>query len=100
VGSNAKQTFTLTINQAPAITSAAAASFTHGVAGSFTVTATGFPAPTFTKTGTLPAGVTLTSAGKLSGTPAAGAVGTYPITITAGNGVTPNATQAFTLTVH
>jgi hypothetical protein len=70
------------------------------VAGSFTVTATGFPAPTFTKTGTLPAGVTLTSTGKLSGTPVAGAAGSYPITITASNGVGSNATQSFTLTVH
>jgi hypothetical protein len=35
----------------------------------------------------------------LSGTPAAGTAGTYPFTITASNGVLPNATQSFTLTV-
>ena len=35
----------------------------------------------------------------LSGTPAAGTGGTYPITITATNGVSPDATQTFTLTV-
>ena len=35
----------------------------------------------------------------LSGTPAA-APGTYPLTFTAANGVLPNATQSFTLTVN
>jgi hypothetical protein len=34
----------------------------------------------------------------LSGTPT-GATGTYPFTITASNGTSPNATQNFTLTV-
>ena len=36
----------------------------------------------------------------LSGTPAAGTGGSYPITITASNGMSPNATQSFTLTVN
>ena len=92
-------TITAATNTAPAITSASSTTFFVGSAGSFTVTATGTPAPTFSKTGTLPSGVTLTSAGLLSGTPAAGTAGTYPITITASNGVSPNATQSFTLTV-
>ena len=70
-----------------------------GVPGSFTATATGFPAPTFGETGTLPAGVTFSSAGVLSGTPAPGTAGSYPITITATNGVSPVANQAFTLHV-
>ena len=35
----------------------------------------------------------------LAGTPAAGTAGSYPITITATNGVSPDATQSFTLTV-
>jgi hypothetical protein len=35
----------------------------------------------------------------LSGTPAAGSAGTYQFTISADNGVTPNATQGFTLIV-
>ncbi len=100
VGSNATQSFTLTVGQPPTITSADNTSFTVNTAASFTVTATGFPAPTFTNTGTLPTGVTLSSAGVLSGTPALGAVGTYPIAITAANGVGSNATQNFTLTVN
>ena len=89
-----------TVQQAPAITSANATTFAVGAAGTFTVTATGFPAPTFSKTGALPAGVTLSAAGVLSGTPGANTGGTYPITITASNGVVPDATQNFTLTVN
>src|SRR5207302_6600685 len=88
VGSKATQSFTLTVNQAPAITSANATAFTVGTPGSFTVAATGFPAPTLTETGTLPTGVTFNAGtGVLSGTPAAGTTGTYTITFTAANGV-------------
>lgn len=84
---------------APAITSANNTTFTHGVANTFTFTATGSPAPTFSVTGgSLPAGVTLTSAGVLSGTPLAS--GSFPITVEASNGVGTAATQAFTLTVN
>ncbi len=97
---NATQNFTLTVNEAPAITSAASATFTLGAAGSFSAKATGFPAPTFSETGVLPSGVTFSSTGVLSGTPAAGTGGTYPISITASNGVSPSATQNFTLTVN
>ena len=97
IGSNATQSFTLTVDQAPTITSASSTTFTVGTAGSFTVIASGFPTSTFSETGALPTGVTLSSAGLLSGTPAAGTGGTYAITITAANGT--NATQNFTLTV-
>ena len=62
-------------------------------------TATGTPAPTITRTGTLPTGVSF-SGGVLSGTPAAGTGGTYPLTFTASNGVGSNAVQSFTLTVN
>ena len=96
---NATQSFTLTVDQAPAITSANNTSFIVGTAGSFTAVATGYPTPTFSETGVLPSGVTFTSGGVLSGTPAAGTGGIYPFTITASNGISPNATQSFTLTV-
>jgi Tol biopolymer transport system component len=101
---NATQSFTLTVNQAPAITSANAATFAVGSAGTFTVTTSGFPtAATITTTGALPAGVSFTNNGggtaTLSGTPASGTGGSYPLTITAANGVLPNATQSFTLAV-
>jgi hypothetical protein len=100
-GTDATQSFTLTVSQAPAITSAGSAGFTVGTAGSFTVTATGYPSPTLSETGALPSGVTFnTSTGVLSGTPGANAGGTYPLTFTASNGVGTNATQDFTLTVE
>ena len=99
---NATQSFTLTVNAAPSITSANAATFTVGSAGTFTVTATGYPtAMTYGVTGMLPTNVALnTTTGVLSGTPAAGTGGSYPLTITASNGITPYATQSFTLTVQ
>jgi hypothetical protein len=100
VGSNAVQNFTLTVNQAPTITSANNTTFGVGNAGTFTVTRTGFPTPTLSESGALPSGVTFnTTTGVLSGTPAAGTQGTYPITFTASNGVGSNAMQSFTLAV-
>ncbi len=93
----------LTITAAPTITSVASATFTKGTAGSFTVTTTGTPVPTLVRTGALPSGVTFVDnnngTATLSGTPAAGTSGTYPLTLTAANTVLPNATQSFTLTV-
>ena len=91
------------VNQAPVITSGSSTTFTVGAAGSFTVTATGVPTPSVSESGALPSGVTFVNNGNgtatLSGTPASGTAGTYAITITASNGVTPAATQSFTLTV-
>ena len=101
---NATQSFTLTVDQAPAITSTGHTTFTVGQAGSFTVTTTGFPTAGITETGALPSGVTFADKGngtaKLEGTPATGTQGTYPFTITAANGISPDATQNFTLTVQ
>jgi hypothetical protein len=94
-GSVVTQAFTLTVYD---ITSDNNKVFTEGVAGTFTVTAN--LTSTFSLTGSLPSGVTFnTATGVLSGTPAAGTNGTYPLTITASNGASPDATQAFTLTV-
>lgn len=99
----ANQSFTLTVQEAPAITSAAAATFGLGGPGSFTVTTTGFPDPTLTSSGVLPDGVTFTPNGDgtatLAGTPAPGSGGTYPLMLTADNGVGAAALQAFVLTV-
>ncbi len=95
---NAIQAFTLTVDAQPVITSANSTTFTENTPGTFTVTATGTPAPTFSETGPLPTGVTLSSAGVLSGTPTQ--PGSFPIAIDAANGVSPDATQDFTLTVN
>src|SRR5205807_1880794 len=92
--------FSLPTLAPPVITSANNTMFTVGSNGSFTVTTTGIPTPTLSESGTLPSGVTFnTATGVLSGTPAAGTAGVYPITFTASNGVPPDAIQSFTLTV-
>jgi hypothetical protein len=102
VGSNAVQNFTLTVNQAPAITSASATTFTVGTGGSFTVTATGYPTPSLGENGALPTGVSFVDnhngTGTLSGTPTTG--GIFSITFTASNGIGSAAMQTFTLTVN
>ncbi|MGH9573097.1 MAG: LamG-like jellyroll fold domain-containing protein [Candidatus Acidiferrales bacterium] len=104
VGSSATQSFTLTVNQPPALTSANGTTFTAGTPGSFTVTTIGTPTPSLTESGPLPSGVAFTNKGNgtaaLSGTPASNAAGTYPVTITASDGVDSPATQNFTLTVN
>jgi YVTN family beta-propeller protein len=92
------QSFTLTVREAPSFKSSAKDTFVAGTSGSFQVSANGFPAPTFTEAGALPGGLTLSPAGLLTGTPAAGSGGVYPITITASNSIS-SANQAFTLTV-
>ncbi len=99
----AQQTLTIGVVKPPAITSPEAATFATRTVGTFTVTTTGNPAATITETGALPAGVTLVDnhdgTAILSGTPPLGAGGSYPITITAANGVGAIATQSFLLTV-
>jgi hypothetical protein len=105
INPNATQNFTLTVNEAAAVTSSTSATFTVGSPGTFSVTTRGFPAPTLSKgAATLPSGVTFVDNGNgtatLSGTPAAGTGGTYPMTITAHNGIGSDGTQNFTLTVN
>jgi len=101
LGGTNTQSFTLNVDQPAAITSVNHATFAVGSSGSFTVTATGFPAPNLSVAGTLPTGVTFNSGtGVLSGNPAAGTGGIYPVTFTAHNGVGADGSQGFTLTVN
>jgi len=99
----ATQAFTLTVHEAPAITSPGTATFTVGQAGSFTITTRGFPEPTLELAGTLAGGIGFTDKGDgtatLSGTAELGSGGSYPLTLTAGNGVGTAATTDLTLTV-
>jgi len=92
----------------PQITSANSTTFTPGVAGTFTVTTTGFPTGAsmlISELGALPAGVNFVNnnngTATLSGTPGALSQNSspYALTITANNGIAPNATQGFTLNV-
>jgi len=100
---NATQAFVLTVTQAPTFTSPPSATFSVNVPGSFIVETRGNPVATLTKTGTLPSGVSFLNNGdgtaKIAGTPAVGSAGNYSVTVTAANGVMPNATQVFTLAV-
>jgi Putative Ig domain len=101
----ATQNFTLTITRPPAITSVNNATFIVGTPSTFTfATRNSVPKATLSYTGTLPAGVSFVpnnnGTATLSGMPASGSEGVYPITITAVNGTLPNATQNFKLTVQ
>ncbi|HSS18996.1 MAG TPA: DUF4214 domain-containing protein [Pyrinomonadaceae bacterium] len=105
VSPNGSQSFTLTVNEAPRISSGDHVPFMIGAFNSFTVkTDRGFPTPALSKSGSLPSGVAFTDNGNgtatIAGTPAGGSGGTYPLTITANNGTAPNATQSFTLNVN
>ena len=106
---DAMQAFTITVQdappvlEAPAITSDASTSFTVGTAGTFTITTTGSPTPTLTLDGAQPAWLSFVDntdgTATLSGTPDAGSDLSYSFTITARNGVSPVATQDFTLRI-
>src|ERR1019366_10070590 len=54
VAADATQSFTLTVDQNAAISSGNNTTMTVGVAGTFSVTATGFSAPTLSETGAFP----------------------------------------------
>lgn len=102
----AVQTFTIDVlavlgpPAAPQITSAPLAAATEGTAYSYTVVATGNPPPALSASG-LPGWLAFdAAAGTLAGTPGAADVGTVgPITITAQNGISPDATQTFSIAV-
>jgi hypothetical protein len=91
-------------NDALAITSADVETFKVGEDGSFAVSAEGASPITLEESGDLPDGVTFTDeddgSATLEGTPDAGTAGIYDLTITASNGVEPDVTQDFTLTVE
>jgi hypothetical protein len=84
----------------PTISIAATAAATVGSAFSLAATGTGVPAPTYSiSQGTLPAGLSLSSSGTISGTPSAGAGGVYSLKVKATNAV-GNAEAPLALTVN
>jgi len=97
VGSATSSEVTLSVAQAPVFTSLFSTTFVVGQSNSFTFTASGVPAPTFSVSGTLPSGVSH-SGSTLFGTPASGDVNSYALTISATNS-SGTATQSFTLNV-
>jgi len=103
VGPSASQTFTLTVDQAPAFVAGGQADLYVGESGAFDVHATGYPDPSVTESGAIP-GVTFTDGGGgtgiLSGAPSAQAAGVHTLTFTASNGVGPPAAMALPVTVR
>ena len=98
-GNRLTSTVTGGAGTAPQFTSTNKTTFAVGLAGNFTVTATGNPAPGFSATG-LPSWGSLNSTnGVLSGTPPNTNGAPFTLTLTASNGILPNATQTFTLAV-
>ena len=98
----ATQTFSLTVNLLPPLTITTASPLPSGVAGavySQTLTASGgVPPYSWSRTtGTLPAGLALSSAGAISGTPSAAGTSTFGITVT--DSASNTTTQTFSLTV-
>ena len=99
-GSATSSAATLTVGTSPVFTSSATATFVATQPGSFQVTASGSPQPSFEiVSGSLPSGITLSTTGVLQGTAALAAVGDYPITIRALNGIGTPPTQNFTLII-
>jgi hypothetical protein len=88
---------------AASITSSPSSTFVVGHGKSITNSAAGSPTPFLYEVGTLPSGITFTNnangTATLSGTPASGSSGTYPLTIGASNGVAADGMQNYTLTV-
>src|SRR5262249_2858747 len=70
-----------------------------GLSNSFTLMATGAVAPTIAVAGSFPPGVSFTSPATLSGMPPDGSGGAYLLTVTASNGISPNAAQNLTVKV-
>jgi hypothetical protein len=88
---------------APSFTSGASTTVQAGSSLSYQVSTDASPTASVTAIGALPQGVTFTQEGggaaQISGTPALNTAGTYYLTLTASNGISPNATQYFTLVV-
>ena len=95
------QTFTLHVQQAPSFISPSTSTVGTGQPYSFTVTTSGTPVASLSEDGALPSGITFTDNGDgtatLAGTPTQS--GTFPLILTAHNGVGADASQALTLTV-
>lgn len=87
----------------PKFTSAAKVTFRHGRPAHFTISTSGFPAPSLKISGKLPMGLRIKIRGDrafISGTPAAAGQGrTFKITITATNGIAKPATQTLAIKI-
>ena len=96
-GANIEAAFSA-VSGATAITSSDNASFSSGAGGTFQVTATGTTPITFSLSGQ-PSGVTINSTSGLITVANTVPPNVYYFDVIASNGVSPNATQSFTLSV-
>ncbi len=107
ISPNAVQSFTVTVTTvsvAPVITSTPVITVEEASPYSYTVSATGTPAPTFSATGAagaaLPSWLSINATtGVLSGTPGNADVGSHSVVVKAANGISPDAEQTFTIEV-
>jgi len=99
VGTDGKGSFKSVADGVPVISAPASAICTIGAPCSVKVSATGWPAPTMSVSGSVPGMVLDSSSGVLSGTPV-GAGGSYQLIFTASTGVPPDASRAVTVTVN
>ena len=102
VSAEVLQNFVLTINETAVFTSPDRAAFRVNAPGSFFVRARGYPSPVYlsVNSGTLPGSITFNqTTGEFSGTPGIADIGSYPLTLQAQTGVSPDAFQSFVLNV-
>jgi len=102
VSPDASQSFTINVQSsttfAPAITSTAVTSGTVGQLYTYDVDTDGNPTPTYSLS-TFPSGMTINStSGLIEWTPSA--TGDFDVTVNASNGVSPDASQSFTINVQ
>jgi hypothetical protein len=103
----ASQTFDVAVDNVPVFKSKAKDTVRTGMPFTYPVTTEfGYPVPTITTASNLPGGVTLTDNGNGTASlasslgPDSNAGGSYPITITATNGIGNPVNQSFVLTVY
>jgi Putative Ig domain len=87
----ARQAFSLTVDRAPSLRHTGTVRGQAGVALSQVIHSTAYPVATLAETGALPSGLNFTDNGDgtatIAGTPAAGSGGSYPVEVTASNGL-------------
>jgi hypothetical protein len=103
VGADATKGVHVTVKEAPELVGPEDARLVAGVAGEVVFSSDGYPVADLTASGALPDGVTFVDhhngTATLGGTPTAGAVGHYAITVTASNGVAPDSVIHLSLDV-
>ncbi len=103
VGTPVSLNVSVTVDEAPELTGPSMVRFVAGTPNSAGFSSDGYPQATLTRSGALPAGVTFVDNGNgsatLSGTAPTSAIGDYTITVKAGNGISPDATQQVVIEV-